>query len=234
MPLDFSSPYYPYSATPNGNNTLSGAEKIPYQILRYLLDLPDANGYAPIDDNARPRVRLAKYLWYDTSDPLSEALPTAAQKLSMLYDPTHPDINTDELKEKHPSGYRLFWQHVIKQSLLEEKTFLKCYLGRIFTARPYLTTIGVRFDIWCGSLLETSMKTDVESRAFAIEQAITEALAPINMTGIGAFSALRSDHADNGSNIIWTDGSILGRSLHLSLTWTDEDRQTIGGGCESC
>ncbi len=234
MGLDFSSPYYPYSVVPNANNTLNGAEEIPYKMLTYLLDMPDASGYMPQDDNSRPRVRFAKYLWYDTEDPLSEKLPTPAQKLSMLYDPAKPDINTDEDKAEHPKGYRLFWQHVTKQSILEGKTFVKCYVGRVFTPRPYITTLGIRFDIWTDTTFEANIKTHVESRTFAIEQAITEALAPINMTGIGAISFLRQDHTDNGSTPIYTEGSVVGRSLHCSIAWKDGDDQSIHSTCEQC
>ena len=230
----FDSATYPYSLTPSANNTLRGAEKIPKQILLYLLDLPDAAGYTPRDDNRRPRVRLSKYLYYDGEDPLLQPLPTPAQKLSMLFDPTEPDINTDEQKAKHPKGYRLFWQHVTKESNLEEKSYIKCYIGRVFSPRPYITTIGVYIDIWCGSNLETNIVTDVESRSFAIEQAIVESLANVNFTGIGAVSFLRSDHTNNGSVPVYTDGSLLGRSLHFSISWSDADNGIVTSDCESC
>jgi hypothetical protein len=234
MALDFSSPFYPYSKVPNANNTLKGAETIPYQLLRYLLDLPSAEGYAPTDDNSRPRVRLAKYLWYDTADPLSEALPTPKNKLSLLFNPAQPDINTDELKEKHPKGYRLFWQHVREESILTQQTLVKCYLGRIFDPKPYHTSIGVVFDILVSSGLETNMTTDVESRSFAIEQCIRESLSQINMTGIGAISFQRYDHADNGSVSVWTEGSLMGRSLRCSIDWTDAGAEEVDGFCDSC
>lgn len=235
MSASFDSPYYPYSKAPNANNMLRGAERIPKQILTYLLDLPSADGYQPSDDNERPRVRLAKYLYYDTGDPLSEPMPTPKQKLSMLYDPTHPAINTDAEKAAHPVGYRMYWQHVVKQSIIEEKTFLKCYVGRVFSPRPNFTTLGIQMEIWVGSGFETTMYTDAESRSFAIEQAVTEALAPINMTGIGAFSFLRRDHADNGSRPIYaTDGSVLGRAVHFSVNWTDGTDGTIDGFCREC
>lgn len=235
MSVSFDSATYPYQRISAGNNTLAGSEKIPYQVLCYLLDLPDSLGYMPRDDNSRPRVRLAKYLWYDNADPLSGALPTPKQKLSMLYDPTHPTVNTDEEKAAHPVGYRMYWQHTTKQSILEEKTFIKCYLGRIFSPRPYFTTIGVRAEIWTGAGLETSMATDVESRCFAIEQAITESLANVNMVGVGTFSFLRQDHADNGSVPIYaSDGTILGRSLHCSVTWSDGQTGSVSGECDNC
>lgn len=235
MSASFDSPYYPYSKVPGGSNALTGAEKIPYQLLKYLLDMPDANGYTPTDDNARPRVRFAKYLYYDTANPLSETLPTPQQKLSMLYNPTQPSINTDEQKAKHPVGYRMFWQHTIKQSLLDEKAFVKCYVGQIFSPRPYFSTLGIQFEIWVGAGMETAMETDVESRSFAIEQSITEALANVNITGIGAVSFLRSDHSSNGSRPIYaSDGTILGRSLHCSIAWSDASDGEISGFCEFC
>ena len=96
---DFASPYYPYKKVITGANTLKGAEQIPYKLLIYLLDLPDAEGYYPADDNDRPRVRLAKYLWYEDQFPLTQRLPTPEQKRSMLFDPSHPVIDSDEEKE---------------------------------------------------------------------------------------------------------------------------------------
>ena len=39
---DFDSPYYPFFKVLPGVNTLKGSELIPYKIMRYLLDLPDA------------------------------------------------------------------------------------------------------------------------------------------------------------------------------------------------
>ncbi len=232
--MNFDSPYYPYSSVSSGNNTLHGAEEIPYKLLIYLMDLPDANGYLPIDDNERPRVRLAKLLWHDGENPLAEELPTPAQKRSLLFDPEHPDINTDELKEKHPKGYRLLWQKLIGQSQIVAQSLLKCYIGRIFSPRPFHTTIGIRFDISTNVNYESNTRTDRYSRAFNMEQAIRESLAPINMTGIGAFSFLRSDHPDNGSYILWDEGQNIGRTLHCSVDWVDPGAEDTEPFCYSC
>ena len=62
MEMEYS-PYYPYEKVQTGYLTMQGTEEIPYQIIQYLLDLPDATGYAPTNDNTRPRVRLAKLLF---------------------------------------------------------------------------------------------------------------------------------------------------------------------------
>lgn len=234
MPAEFDSPWYPYRTTVSPCTTLRGAETIPYKLLMYLLDLPDAQGYRPQDDNERPRVRFAKLVWYDGERPLDRTLPTPEQKLSMLFDPDVPDINTDEAKAKHPKGYRLLWQKVRGQSLLEAQTLVKCYIGRVFSPRPYHTTIGIRFDITTNVDLETNTRTDRYQRCFDIEQSIREALAPIDMTGVGSFSFLRSDHADNGSFILWDEATQVGRTLHCSIDWVDPNDGGVDGACEVC
>lgn len=230
---DFSSPTYPYTRDIQ-RNTLRGAEEIPYQLLTYLLDMPDANGYRPVDDNARPRVRFAKYLWYDGARPLSEPLPTPEQKKSLIFDPDNPDLNTDEDKAAHPKGYRLLWQRVRGQAMLEAKTQVKCYIGRIFENRPFITTIGVRFDVMTNVNFETNTRTDAYARSFDIEQCIWEALNGVNMTGIGAVSFARAAHPDNGSTFIYDDGQNFGRSLHCSIDWADAGAPVVSGACEIC
>ena len=224
----FDSPFYPYEQVPSTGGNLRGAEYIPQKLLTYMLDLPDANGYMPVDDNERPRVRFIKYVANDSADPLSSELPTPKIKLSMLFDPTMPELNSNEAKELHPLNYRLMWQHIRKQSLLEEQTLVKCYVGRVFSNRPFHTTIGIRWDIWVASGLETNITTGVESRSFAIEQAIRDSFAEINITGVGSVSFSRADHADNGSTILWTDAAMLGRSLHMSIDWVDPNSATDG------
>ena len=93
--VPFNSDTYPYERVQPGYNRMEGAEEIPLKIIRYLLDLPDSAGYIPVDDNSRPRVRLAKYLWYEGVNPLNNPLPTPAQKLSLLFDGENPEVNTD-------------------------------------------------------------------------------------------------------------------------------------------
>lgn len=203
---------------------MRGSEEIPYKLLMYLLDLPDKHGYVPVDDNERPRVRLMKYLYYDDSQPLSKALPTPAQKLSLLFDPQNPDLNTDELREKHPKDYRLFWQKLVEPSQLNAASTLKCYIGRIQETKRNFTTIGIRFDIFVNMNLETNTKTIAYQRGYDIEQCLREALNGVNMAGIGTISFSRLDHFDNGSYVIYDTSTNIGRSLHCSILWTD------GGG----
>ena len=74
MNRKFNSPTYPYERVMPSFLTFRGAEEIPQKLLTYLMDLPLPDGYEPVDDNTRPRVRLMKYLWHDGVKPLGERL----------------------------------------------------------------------------------------------------------------------------------------------------------------
>ena len=220
---DFNSPTYPYDRV-IAANTLRGAENIPYQMLRYLLDLPDSSGYIPADDNERPRVRLAKYLFHDGPNPLGKRLPTPEEKLSLLFDPAHPALETDELRAAHPKGYRLFFQKIIGQSQTEAETRIRCYIGKIMSrsARDYfIDTIGIHFEISVNVNLETNTRTNAYQRSFDMEQCIREALGGVNMAGIGTISFSRTDHPDNGSGILYDEATNVGRWLCCSVNWAD-------------
>ena len=220
MAVDLTSPYYPYEKIQTGYITLKGAERIPHKLITYLLDLPDKNGYAPIDDNSYPRVRLAKYIWYDGANPLSNPLPTPEQKMSMLFDGNHPDINTDELKALHPKGYRLYPQQYWGQAQTVAQTILKCYIGRVLPDNELSAEIGIYFDILCNVNYQTTTKTDAYERSFDIEQCIVEALHGVNIAGIGVMNYSRYTHSYNGSTTITdTQGTNIGRQVHMSIAW---------------
>jgi hypothetical protein len=220
---DFSSPTYPFARVISAN-TLKGAEIIPYKILMYLLDLPDAAGYTPPSGNDYPRARLMKYLWNDGARPLDDPLPTPAEKTSLLFDPYNPDINTDDDKKKHPKGYRLFAQRVVNQSLLEAKTFLKIYPGRILDDTDFRTVIGFQAEIWCNYGLVTNTKTTAYDRTFDIECCLREALAGVDIAGVGTIRFSRQASSYNGSEILYTDSQMCGRMLYFSTSWAE------GGG----
>ena len=57
---DFNSSFYPYEKVYPGYLTGIGSELIPDKLIRYLMDLPDAYGYQPADDNTRPREKQMK------------------------------------------------------------------------------------------------------------------------------------------------------------------------------
>lgn len=224
MASELENPFYPYTKVIPGTNTLKGAELIPYKILTYLLDLPDAAGHVPFQSNENPRARLMRYLWNDGARPLDGALPTPEEKLSMLFDPDQPDINTDEERRKHPKGYRLFMQRVIGQSGIAAKTLIKCYPTKLSEQRKFQTVIGFAFEIWTNVNIETNTKSTAYDRTFAMEQCLHEALDGVSISGVGTVSFSRNDHSYNGSEEIWTDSTDIGRMVNFSIHWSE------GGG----
>lgn len=225
MPADFTSPYYPFEKVQSGYLTMEGSQKIPLRLLRYLLDLPDASGYRPKDDNRLPRVRLAKYLWHDGPNPLGEPLPDEQQKTSMLFDGETPVLNTDRSKAAHPKGYRLYPLEYWGQSELEAKTVLKCYLGRIVWTNPFRASIGVYFSLICNVDQENTTRTEAYSRSYNMEQCIVEALHGVNIGGVGVCDCSRLAHANNGSEDIWDRGTHVGRLLHMSVDWMEGEER---------
>lgn len=217
----FDSPYYPYFRDQGGFSNFRGWDEIPYKIIMYLMDLPDAAGYVPKDDNNLPRCRLWKLLANDKENPLSGALPSPAEKRSMLFDPEHPDINTDALKEAHPKGYRLFAQNSIGQSQLDAETKIFCYIGRDTPVSSFDSRTSLVFDIWCNVNLDTNTRTPHYNRADSIEQAIKEALNGVNIFGVGTVQYDRKFHVDCGSEALWDRGTNVGRRLIMAVGWED-------------
>ena len=222
--VDKSCPTYPYRRIINGNR-FEGAELIPYKIMMYLLDLPDAYGYEPVDDNSRPRVKLMKYLWYDDANPLSQPLPTPEEKRSLLFDLYRPTINTDEDKARHPKGYRLFMQRNIGQSILDAKTILKIYPGRVLDPTEFRSILGFQCEIWANPNLVTNTKTTFYDRIWDIECALRDSLNDIDMAGVGLIKFSRNDGSFNGSENTYADDGSVGRVIYFSTAW-------MGGGSE--
>ena len=218
---DFSSPYYPYERVQTGFSTFRGWENVPYKIVTYLLDLPDAAGYVPQDDNNLPRCRLWKLLANDLPNPLAGALPSPAEKRGMLFDPLHPDINTEELKAAHPKGYRIFPQIRYGQSQLYAQTRIYCYLGRDYPDSDFVCRTSLVFDIWSNVNLDSNSRTPQFSRVAAIEQTLKEALNGVNIAGIGTVQYSRRFSPDCGSSPIYDDHTNVGRRLIMGLGWAN-------------
>lgn len=225
--VSFEADTYPYERIQTGYNRMEGAEEIPMKLIRYLLDLPDGKGYQPVDDNGRPRVRLAKYLWHEGANPLGKPLPTPKEKLSLLYDGDVPELNTNDQKKRHPKGYRLFPQVYWGPVELTAQVLMKCYIARVVPNTEFNAKIGIYFQILVNSNLESTTRTDAYSRAFAMETALVSALHGVNITGIGTVSFSRRDHIDNGSSPLHDNGTHVGRQVHLSIDWMD-------GGTTGC
>ena len=219
--VDFNSPYYPYEKVNTGANSLRGAENIPNAIIYYLLDLPDSNGYKPVDDNSRPRVRLIKYIYYDEENPLSKPLPTPEQKLSLLYDGMNPAINTDEDKQNHPKAYRIFGQQYELQSPIEAKTMLRCFMAREIARADNKTILGLNFETIVQYSLDSNVKTEVYSRMYAIHQCLVEALNGVNIAGIGVVSYSKSVHGDSGYSLYHSEGGFCYADTFFGIDWQE-------------
>lgn len=224
MNAAFESPTYPFERVQPGFLTFRGAEEIPYKLLTYLMDLPLPDGYEPVDDNARPRVRLMKYLWHDGAKPLGERLPTPKEKSSLLFDGNEPVVDTEVMRRKHPKGYRLYAQRFWGEAQTVAQSTIKCYIGRIFSQTPLSARIGVTFEILCSADQDTTTKTDAYSRAYDMEQCIIEALHGVNIAGVGVCDFSRAAHADNGSRPAYDQsGTVVGRELKMSIQWAESE-----------
>lgn len=221
MAVSFDSPYYPYEKDFPGFNTLNGADLIPGKIIRYLLDLPDANGYVPVDDNQRPRVRLMKYLWYDEPNPLAKPLPTPEQKLSLLYNGENAELTTDEDEYKHPKGYRLFGQSYWMAARLKANVLLKCYMGRVIPRSDLKSVLGVHFQLDINYALESLMHTEQFSKTYAMFQACIEALHGVNIAGVGVLHFDKSVHGDCGYSVYHQEGGSTYADWVMAIEWQE-------------
>lgn len=211
---DLSSPYYPYDKV-QAFSGFFGAQNIPRQIVTYLCDF-SSKGYTPPDNNDYPRCRLMKYVYYDTPLPLSESLPSDAQKFSLIYDASKPEEPTTQ------KGYRIFPLRYTSQSQRNAQTIIRCFMGRTIASDVYTAQLSIVFEILSSTTYENNLQTSVYSRTYAIEQAILEALCGVNMTGVGTYYFDRTQHPDCSSAPIDDGkGQNVGRRLILGVTWKD-------------
>lgn len=231
---DFSNPYYPYERPLPGFLRYRGISEIPGKLIRYLLDLPDAKGYTPFDDNERPRVRLAKLLWYDGAKPLEQALPTPEEKLSMLWNGSESVLNTDEQKRKHPKGYRIFGQTFWLPAQFTAGSFIKVYTGRILPYSDLETEIGIEIEVGVNYALDNNMKTASYSRVVEISEALLDALHGVDVAGVGGLTFNRRLHMDAGSHTWHDDGTNIGWTIGFSTTWIESGTQTVTDNCGGC
>lgn len=226
------SKWYPYVKVQEGFSDHTELDPIPRKILEYLLDMPDGNGYTPKDDNAYPRCRFWKYLYYDGAKPLDNLLPTLEQKKEVLFDPDNAE------KPPTDKGYRLIPQTYIKPAQNKAQTRVYFYLGRGIAENDFKTQFSLVFDIWTHYTQESNTKSEAYSRALAISDALYHAFHGVNMAGVGTFYFNRSKHPDCGEDYgDDKDANIFRRlvlGLELDSTTTngnEENNETpIGGG----
>lgn len=174
---DINSPYYPFIKVHEAN-TMAGAEQLPYQLITYLLDAEDGNGYVPKDDNSLPRCRIKKLIYYDGLLPLNNPMPTTEQLKAIMFDPLDPS------KE----NTRLYAQEFRSQAQAISQTTLHVYLAG---ANPASQKTGVMrqqviFKVLTNYAQEVNTGMTGASRSYDIVQAIVEAVNGVNFTGVGS------------------------------------------------
>ena len=209
------SPYekiYNYWADPT-------VEEIPLKLINYLLLLPSKDCPNPITTNDNPRARLVKYLYYDEPRPLDKPLPSVKERLDMIFDPFNPDKPSNTEK-----GYRVFPMSNTTQANTMGQTILRVVMGQSSWQTPYIATLSVNFQILANYTLESNTMASVESRTYAMEQAIIQALHGVNMTGVGTFMTTKSQYSygsrntiNNGSKPVSDDQEMVGRVLTMSF-----------------
>lgn len=220
--VSFNSPYYPYEKVSTGAfNTLKGIEYIPYKLIMYLLDLPDKNGYEPVDDNERPRVRLIKYLYYDDPNPLALPLPTPEQKLSLVYNGENAAIDTDEDKANHPVGYRIWNQIYTMPAELNARALLKCFMGREIPRSDFKTVLGVNFGLVLNYALDNITRTKAYSRMYAMHQCLVEMFHGVNIAGIGTVFYNKTVHGDCGYTVYHSEGTQVYSDTFMAIEWQE-------------
>lgn len=178
---DTSSPYYPFRKV-TSENSLAGAENLPYILTKYLMDLP-SNGYTPPEDNSYPRARLKKLLYWDCPLPLNKPLPTADQMKNIQFDPERPADPPDSER-----GYRIYSQELVRQAQDIKQSLIRVYLGNVDSVPMrggFIFRQSVIFTVMVNYALESNMKTVASSRSYSIAQAICEAVNGVSFGGIG-------------------------------------------------
>ena len=211
MAVDLHNPYWPYVKAQESYFDLKDSVDLPRKITDYLIDAPRGE-YQPIDDNAYPRCRLWKYLYYDGARPLENPLPSIQEKMSVVFNPDMPqNPPTDK-------GYRLIPQIFTRQSQEAAQTRLYVYMGRTVPMNEEMRiALAVTFRIWTHYTYELNTRSDEYSRAFAIEQALIEALHGVNMDGIGTFFFSKAVHPDCGSGVMYDGETNVGREVTIAL-----------------
>lgn len=197
--------------------TLPGSGELLKKIVDYLLDMP-AKGHTPFDSNDCPRARIARYLYWDCSLPLSQTLPTPAQKKQLIYDPENPTTPPDATR-----GYRVYPLIAITQAQKDAQSRLYIYMGRTVPSSVFRSEQAIAFRILCSTVYDTNTKESAWSRSYGIAQSILEALNGVNISGVGTFYFDRRQHGDCGMRPITDESMNVGYDLTMACTFMGND-----------
>lgn len=214
--MAFENWYEPYKRI-NAYNTLPDADEILRKVLYYLIDMP-AVGHTPFTDNRCPRVRIAKYLYHDTSRPLDQEVPTPQQKLSLIFDPSNP------AEPPTSKGFRIFPQIASTEAQEDAQTRLYAFMGFVDPTNTYRADVSVVFRILCSTSYDSNTKDSAASRSWAIANAIVEALSGVDIGGVGTFYFDRRQNLECSIRYITDDQFNVGYQLVLGLTVMGDKR----------
>ena len=193
--------------------TLPDADKLLSNILDYLIDMP-ARNHVPFESNECPRARIARYLYWDCSNPLSMPLPTPEQKKKLRYDPENPADPPD--KER---GYRIFPLITVAQAQQEAQTRLYAFMGQTTATSDFRADVSLVFRVLCSNAYDTNTKETALSRSWAIICAIVEALNGVNFgVGVGTIYFNRRENSECGIRFITDDLHNVGYQLVMGMT----------------
>lgn len=211
--------YYPYTRV-QGYGTLPNLEDIPIRVRDYLMDMPSP-GYTPPDDNASFRCRLMKRLYHDGPNPLSQKLPSPAEKMRIVYDPENPDTPPTEKR------YRIFTQQLVHEAQTHGATVMRIYMGRVVPIDSYTARASVTLEFLTNSAYESNTRSTDLSRTYAMACDAQRALSGVNMTSGTTFSFDRREHPDACIVPINDETTNVGYRLTMGLTviGTDENDQ---------
>lgn len=211
--------YYPYTRV-QGYGTLPNLEDIPIRVRDYLMDMPSP-GYTPPDDNQSFRCRLMKHLYHDGPNPLSQKLPSPAEKMQIVYDPENPDTPPTEKR------YRIFTQQLVHEAQTHGTTVMRIYMGRVVPINSYTARASVTLEFLTNAAYESNTKSTDLSRTYAMACDAQRALSGVNMTAGTTFSFDRREHPDACIVPINDETTNVGYRLTMGLTviGTDENDQ---------
>lgn len=209
--------YYPYTRV-QGYGTLPNLERLPLAVRDYLMDMP-LPGYTPPDDNESFRCRLMKRLYHDGPNPLSMPLPTAEQKMSIVYDPEHPD------KPPTDKQYRIFTQQLVHEAQTHGVTTMRIYMGRVVPVDSYMARASISIEFLTNAAYDSNSKSTDLSRTFAMACDAQRALSGVNMNAGTTFSFDRREHPDANIVPINDEKTNVGYRLTMGLTVIGTDAQ---------
>lgn len=209
---DINSPYYPYERVQD-YASVPRLELLLDKLVKYILDLPEP-GYTPPDNNEYPRCRIAKLLYYDMENPLSQPLPTPRQKLALVFDPKRPDRPPDGEKQYRvlPMAYPMEAEYV-------GRTNIKIYMSWAKATSPFRIDQAVTFEILANNAYEGNVEQCSLSRSFDIATDLIKALNGVNIDGVGTFYFDRRQHSDCGITPIFDKAQNVGYQVTLGVSF---------------